>query len=287
MKIGIGLPNAVKETTGEQIIGFARRAEERGFSTLGTIDRIVFDNYDPFIALGAAAAVTERIGLMTTVCIAPPRGNDALLAKHALTVQALSGGRFTFGIGLGARDDDYATSGTSTTGKGKRMNELLDTVTRVFAGEEFGVAGAIGPRTEEPPPIVIGGTAEGSFKRAAKYGVGWILGGGDPNVFTGMADGVRVAWTEAGRDDKPYLGSLAYFSLGPDGERNAKDKFGAYYAFLGEELAAMVAGHAATTAEVIAERKAGFEEAGCDELIFFPASGDPGQVDLLADAVGI
>ena len=111
MKIAIGLPNAVAGTTGKQIIDFSRRAEERGFSSLGTIDRIVYDNYDPFSALAAAAAATERIGLATTVAIAPPHGNDVLLAKRALTVQALSGGRLMLGMGLGGRDDDYEASG--------------------------------------------------------------------------------------------------------------------------------------------------------------------------------
>ena len=287
MDIGIGLPNAVKGTRGDQIVEFARRAEARGFSTLGTIDRIVYDSYDPFAALAAAGAVTDRIGLATTVCIAPPHNNGAVLAKRALSVQALSGGRFRFMIGLGARDDDYEAGGVPTSGKGKRLNELLETVEKVFAGDSFGFAGAIGPRAGDPPPIIVGGSVEASFKRAARFGEGWIMGGGTPDQFAQASAGVRSAWSDAGRDGDPYLGSLAYFSLGPDAEQNAQENIGDYYAFLGDEGRQMVAGSAATNEETVKQYLSAFEDAGCDELILFPGSADAGQVDLLADAAGL
>jgi alkanesulfonate monooxygenase SsuD/methylene tetrahydromethanopterin reductase-like flavin-dependent oxidoreductase (luciferase family) len=108
--VGIALPNAVPGTSGAQLTEWARRAEARGFSTLGTIDRILYDNYEPLIALAAAAAVTERIGLATTVLLAPLRTNTVELAKQARSLNALSGGRLTFGLGLGAREDDYEAS---------------------------------------------------------------------------------------------------------------------------------------------------------------------------------
>ncbi len=286
MKIGIGLPNAVKDTTGAQLTEFARRADERGFSTLGTIDRIAYVNHDPFVALGGAAAVTERIGLMTTVLIGLPRGNDVLLAKQALSVQALSDGRFTLGLGLGAREDDYEASGVSFSGRGKRFDEQLETIHKVFGREDYGHEGPVGP-LHESPPIIIGGTADATFKRAAKHADGWILGGGPPEVFTQMADKVRAAWREEGREGEPRLMTLAYFSLGPDAEANAKENFGHYYSFLGEEAAAMIADGAAKDAETVQQYVAGFADAGCDEVIFFPGSAGAEQVDLLAEAAGI
>src|SRR4051794_1752268 len=100
MDVAIGLPSAVPNTTGAQLVEWARRAEERGFSSLGTIDRVVFGNYEPLAALAAAAAVTERIGLITSVLLVPLRPNATLLAKQALSVQALSGGRLTLGVGI-------------------------------------------------------------------------------------------------------------------------------------------------------------------------------------------
>src|SRR5438046_7135360 len=83
MDVGIGLPNAVRGVDRAGIVDWAVRAERAGFSTLGTIDRIVYDNYESLIALAAAAAVTERIGLATDIMIAPLRAHTALMATQA------------------------------------------------------------------------------------------------------------------------------------------------------------------------------------------------------------
>src|SRR5437763_5321838 len=73
MKVGIGLPNAVPGTEGGEMRDWAMRAEAAGFATLGTIDRLVYPNHETLIALAYAAAVTERIGLLTSILIAPLR----------------------------------------------------------------------------------------------------------------------------------------------------------------------------------------------------------------------
>src|SRR3712207_2399280 len=100
-------------TTGDQLAEFARRGEAAGFSSLGTLDRLIYDSYDPLAALSAAAAVTDRIGLATTVLLTPYRLNGPLLAKEAASVQRISGGRLTLGLGLGWREEDYEVSGSA------------------------------------------------------------------------------------------------------------------------------------------------------------------------------
>src|SRR6476619_3382481 len=109
MKLGIGLPNAVPGTTGEQLTDWARAAEDAGFNTLGTIDRIVYGNYESIVALSAAAAVTERIRLATDVMLGPLRQNPAIISKHVLSLDALAGcGRAVLGISNGDQEEDYA-----------------------------------------------------------------------------------------------------------------------------------------------------------------------------------
>ena len=126
MDIGIGLPTTIPGSQRDAVIDWARRADDAGFSTLGTIDRIVYPNYEPLVALAAAAAVTERIRLTTAILIVPYRVNAAMLAKQAATIQHLSGGRFVLGAAVGGRDDDYEASGCPMSGRGKRFDEMLD-----------------------------------------------------------------------------------------------------------------------------------------------------------------
>lgn len=281
MDVGIGLPNAVPGATGEQLTEFARRSDARGFSSLGTIDRIVYPNYEPLTALAAAAAVTERIGLLTSVLLGPLRTNPVELAKQALSVNALSGGRFTLGIGLGARDDDYMISGVDLSGRGARLDAMLERITQVWEGNE------VGPSTAGPPRLVVGGHADASFARAARFGEGWIAGGAPPDQYAGFVEKLSTAWSEAGRDGAPRTMGLAYYSLGDEAEANANAYLMDYYGFLGEETAGYIAGSAAKDAETVKQYLAAFEDAGCGELILFPCSSDPGQVDLLAEAVGL
>ncbi len=281
MDVGIALPNAVPGTTGERLTEWARRAEARGFSSLGTIDRVRYDNYEPLIALAAAAAVTERIGLATTVLLAPLRTNTAELAKQARSVNALSGGRLTLGLGLGAREDDYEVSDVELKGRGKRFDAMLAEMREAWEGDE------IGPFAAGAPRVVIGGHAETAFARAAKFGDGWIAAGSGPDQARAGIESARAAWSEAGRDGEPHLMALAYFSLGNRAEEDLRENLMHYYAWLGEEVAAMIAGSAAKDADTVKRYVATYEELGCDELVFCPSSSDPAQVDLLADAAGL
>lgn len=280
MDVGIALPNAVPGASGAQLTEWARRAEARGFSTLGTIDRVVYDNYEPLTALAAAAAVTERIGLATTVLLAPLRTNAVELAKQALSVNALSGGRLTLGVGLGARDDDYEVSGVELKGRGKRFDAQLDEIKGVWAGDE------VGPALGRTPRLVIAGHADVSFRRAARIGDGWIAAGSGPEEAAKGIAAVKEAWGVAGREGEPHLMALAYFSLGERAEQDVQENLMDYYAFLGEEVAGMIAGAAAKDADTVKQYTGAYEQTGCDELVFCPSSSDPAQVDLLADAAG-
>ncbi len=281
MDVAIALPNAVPGATGKQLLEWARRAEARGFSSLGTIDRIVYGNYEPLTALAGAAAVTERIGLCTSVLLGPLRVNATELAKQALSLHALSGGRFTLGIGLGGRDDDYEASGVELAGRGRKLDAMLERIKEVWSGDE------IGPSIEGAPGLVLGGHAEASFARAARFGDGWIAAGSGPGQFAEGAAKAKEAWVRTGREGEPRTMALAYFSLGERAAEEASGYLNDYYAWLGEEVAAFVVSGAATEPDAIERYLTIYERAGCDELIFCPSSSDPAQVDLLADAAGL
>jgi alkanesulfonate monooxygenase SsuD/methylene tetrahydromethanopterin reductase-like flavin-dependent oxidoreductase (luciferase family) len=281
LDVAIGLPNAVPGTTGEQLVEWARKAEARGFSSLGTIDRFAYGNYEPLIALSAAAAVTERIGLWTSVLLGPLRENPAALAKQTLSLHALSGERLTLGIAIGGREDDYEVAGVDFDSRAEALESMLVRVKELWQGDEMG------PATASPPRLIIGGGVESSFRRAARYGDGWVAGGVPPDQFAVMAEKVRAAWKEEGREGEPHIAGLAYFSLGEEAEENARANIGDYYAWLGEEVAGYIVDSAAKDAGTVQQYLQAFEAAGCDELILFPGSSDPDQVDLLADAAAL
>lgn len=285
MEIGIGLPTILPGATGDQVVEWAKRADAAGFSTLGTIDRLVYPNYEPLVALGAAAAVTERARLMTAIAILPYRQNAALVAKQTASIQALSGGRLVFGVAVGGRADDFEASHFPMQRRGKYFEQMLDEIKRLWAGEEVGYAGGVGPDvSDNPPSIILGGQADAVFRRAAEYGDGWIMGGGPPEGFTPAREKVEAAFRDAGRTDKPRVMALTYFSLDDDPETQARKTIGNYYAF-SPEYSDFVVGATAKGEDGVRERVRAFEEQGCDELIMFPASPDPDQVDKLAAAV--
>jgi alkanesulfonate monooxygenase SsuD/methylene tetrahydromethanopterin reductase-like flavin-dependent oxidoreductase (luciferase family) len=280
MDIGIGLPNAVPGVDRTGIVEWARRAEAAGFSSLGTLDRIAYGNYESLIALAAAAAVTERIRLVTDILIAPLRANTALLAKQALTVDHIGGGgRVVLGMAPGGRQDDYELGGVDFSRRGRIFDRQLEALGGLFGGE-----GGIGPAPiDGRPGLLVGGTADVSYRRAARYADGWTAGGGGPERFGEGRQKAIEAWKAEGRDGAPRTMALFYYALGDDPGGTAQRSLGDYYSFAGP-YAEQIVSSAATDADTIRGYLAAYKEAGCDEVICFPASADPEQVDLLASA---
>jgi alkanesulfonate monooxygenase SsuD/methylene tetrahydromethanopterin reductase-like flavin-dependent oxidoreductase (luciferase family) len=288
MDVGIGLPNAVPGTTGAQLTEWAHNADLAGFSSLGTIDRIAYPNIEPLVALAAAAAVTERIKLATTILIAPYRVNATLLAKQAASVHAVSGGRMVLGIAVGGRSDDYEVSGVDFESRGgENFERMLHEIKHTWATSDASSGAAhhtgVGPDvSDSPPQLIIGGSIDAAFRRAAEFGDGWIAGGAPPDVFAQGREKLLAAWKEAGRKGEPKTMGLAYFALGDRAEENADRYIHDYYAWLGE-YAEQIAQSVAKDAETVRQYNQAFTDVGCDELFWIPSSSDPRQVDLLAE----
>jgi alkanesulfonate monooxygenase SsuD/methylene tetrahydromethanopterin reductase-like flavin-dependent oxidoreductase (luciferase family) len=281
MELGIGLPSTIPGVTGEQITSWATGAEAAGFSTLGTIDRIAYANVESLIALSAAAAVTSRIRLTTAILIAPYRGNAALLAKQLASLDVVSNGRVVAGVAVGARADDYEVSDVDFTRRGRIFDDDVATMRAIWAAEQ----GNVGPAPVQPggPPLIFGGNSDAAFRRVVEHGAGWIAGGGGPEMFAPGAERARAAWRDAGRDGQPRLLALSYFALGDGAADAANTYLRHYYGFLGE-FADRIAAGALTSADAVHGAIDAYAAVGCDELILFPCSSDPRQVDLLASA---
>ena len=284
MDVGIGLPSTIPGAGRDQVLEWARRAEARGFSTLGTIDRIVYPSHEPLIALAAAAAVTEQIRLATAILLAPVRANGALLAKQGATLAVVSGGRLVLGVAVGRREDDFEACGAEFHARGRILDEMLELWARIWDGEAFGTAGGIGP----PPAdgrsaVLLGGWASAAFTRAARHGDGWTGGNCTLEEFADGTARLRAAWDAAARKGTPRTVVQPYYALGSGAEQAVESCLRDYYG-PGDYTDEIVA-RAATDAETVRENARAFAEAGCDELIFFPCDPDPDQVDLLADAL--
>src|SRR5262245_20940660 len=159
MRIGIGLPNPVPGIAGTLLIDWARRAEERGFSGLATIDRIAYPSHDSLATLAAVAGATSRIGLMTNILLAPAYP-PVLLAKQAASIDQLSGGRLTLGLATGGRADDFALTGVPFSSRGEVFDASLAVLRQSW--EE----GAVCPRpVAGTVPIMIGGSGARAMRR--------------------------------------------------------------------------------------------------------------------------
>ncbi|MHB8645681.1 MAG: LLM class flavin-dependent oxidoreductase [Thermomicrobiales bacterium] len=280
MEVGIGLPNTLAGATSDLMRAWACAADRGPFASLGVFDRLVYDSYDALTTLAVAAGLTTRIRLATTVMIGPVH-NDALLAKAAATVDALSNGRLTLGLALGARKDDYDAAGVAYHARGRRLSEQLAALRSQWEDER------IGPRPVRPggPELLVGGLNDSAYARAARYADGYIHGGGPPRAFALAADKARAAWADAGRPGRPRLWAMGYFALGADETEAGTRYLLDYYAFTGP-FAERIAAGLLTTPQAIVQFIRGYAEAGCDHLVLFPTTAHLDQLTRLADVLG-
>jgi alkanesulfonate monooxygenase SsuD/methylene tetrahydromethanopterin reductase-like flavin-dependent oxidoreductase (luciferase family) len=282
MKIGIGLPNQVRDVDASVIPEWARRAEQAGFSSVSTVGRLAYPGVMDTVALAAAAGATSRVGLFSNIMLAPS-WPAALFAKEIAGIDGVSGGRLTLGVGVGLRSDDFPVDGIGLADRGRRMDRDLETYRSVWNGEPFGG----GPNPAVPAgtrqiPLIFGAGNARALKRMAEHGEGYV----SPSVPASMAgmfyDNARAAWREAGRDGDPRLIGIAYYALDdPDkGRANVAD----YYAGTGDFLDIIVGG-VRTTPEEIATAVKEYEALGVEEVFLNPTSDDLDEISRLADVV--
>jgi alkanesulfonate monooxygenase SsuD/methylene tetrahydromethanopterin reductase-like flavin-dependent oxidoreductase (luciferase family) len=284
MKIGIGIPNQVRDVRAGSIVPWAVKAEEAGFSTLGTVGRIAYPGVMDTVALAAAAGATARIGLFSNVLIAPV-WPPVLLAKELAGIDGVSGGRLTIGLGIGGRPDDFVVDGLPASGLGKRFDHDLEVYREVWSGEPVGagVNPGVPPGTRQVPMLFGGISAPAAFARMARWGQGYI-GASLPAPYVAQHfETARNAWEQAGREGSPRLVAIAYFALGDADKGRAA--VADYYAGGPQEIVDTIVSAAAASPETVKQTVTAFEDLGADELIFNPTIDDLDEITRLADLV--
>ena len=283
VRIGIGLPNQIRNVRAPVIPEWARRAEELGFSTVGTSGRLAYPGVMDTVALAAAAGATTSIGLMSTVLLSPvwPAG---LLAKEAASIDEVSGGRLTLGVGVGGREDDYLVEGFGPRGRGKRMDGDLEVYESLWRGTPpTGSDQSLVTEHARKVPLLFGGSVQATFDRVARFGKGYVTAALPPAMVAPTLESVRATWKDAGRKGDPYLVAVAYFALSDAdaGRDNVRD----YYTSVGSGAADLLASGVGTSTGAVRETIRDFADLGVDELILNPATDDVDEVARLAEAV--
>lgn len=182
------LPNYGSGSSPEGIRRVAESAEELGFDSVWATEHIIVGAeavdpygrvYDPLVTLGWIAGWTDRISLGTSIVLVPLH-NPMRLAKEVATLQELSGGRFTLGVGMGWHKDEFDFMGVGFKGRGRRADEAIRLIQalwngeRDFEGKYWSFDGATsGPQPSPQPEIWVGGSSNRAIRRARELGDVW------------------------------------------------------------------------------------------------------------------
>ncbi len=293
MKIGMTLPVMEPDLNRALLRDWVETIDRGPWASLAFGERIVFDNPDAAVMLGAAAAWTERVELVTTIFVAQLH-NPVMLAKQIATADMLCGGRLTVGLGIGGREEDYqAAGGDFATHKNAEVGPRVAAMRRVWAGE---AVVPLADRRVGPPPVQQGGPkllAGALGPKAIALASQWADGlcgmsfGPDPQEIKGAFDLANAAWADAGRGE-PYLGTSFWFALDDGGRAQLERHLKRYFTWVdpaARDAIAASAGFAGTVQE-LKDMLRRIEDMGAHEVQLIPTDSNIDQVHRIADAIG-
>jgi probable F420-dependent oxidoreductase len=219
MRIGVAPHRLWPDGEGEldDALQAAVKAEELGFDHVFASGHAVAGDLgitpDPLVLLAAIAGATRRIGLVTSVLVLPLY-NPVVVAHQTATLDRLSGGRFTLGVGTGWDTEEYAAVGVPFAGRGRRTDEQLTAVRQLWRGEGSPRLGVL-PRTEGGPQVWIGGGSDAALRRALRFGDAWHGSGVDAEALIGVRARLDALGDEAGRDPGTLALTAGLFLVPP------------------------------------------------------------------------
>jgi len=293
MKIGMNLPVMAPGLDRERILEWSRRIDAGPFSHLAAGERINFPNPEIIVTLSAAAAVTERVRILSNVLVLPMH-SAVLKAKQLATLDVLSGGRLTVGVGAGARAADCAAVGAEFGVRPlARLAEQVSEMRRVWAGETV-VPGALRPVEPFPvqpggPEILAGSLSPRSVRLAAAWADGICGFSFGPNAAEVDACFrlARDAWQAAGRTAAPRLVTNCWFALGPGARAQLDAYLARYLRFMGPGVAEKLAPTVTiVTPRALTDAVQQLADIGTDELSLVPTTIDPDELDRVVEALG-
>ena len=294
MKIGMTLPSMVPDTeySRDTTLNWCRLIDQGPFESISVGERTTYPNQEITVLLSAAAAVTERVKLYSTIFILPTHAT-AVLAKQAATIDVLSNGRLTVGVGTGGREHDYMAAEKPFKGRFGRMEEQVHELKALWAGKRpFDGADRVGPSPVQPggPRLFAGVGGPKSLARAAKWADGLFgqnVGDGNYANFSSYVDNAKALWQEAKREKAPYVTTSFWYALGPNAKAQLETYAKSYMDILGESAVKYILAQQSIDSEAaLIEALDTFESAGCDELILVPTSADTAELERTIEALG-
>ncbi len=291
MQVGMTLPVMEPDLDAAVLEAWSRAIDDGPFSSLCFGERMAFDNPETLTLLGAVAAWTRRVRLVTTVVV-PQLHDPVMLAKALATGDLLSSGRLTVGVGVGGREEDYRAVGADLdTQTMREMGRRVEVMRRVWSGEKVTEAvRPVGPPPVQPggPEILVGTMGPRTVEYAARWadGLAGVTLDLDLDAVGELFALARKSWGEAGRSS-PRLTTSFFFALGEQTSARAQvhRHLRHYMNWLPADLVDAIApttGFAGSQRD-LAELLGRFAEIGTDEVHLIPTSADLGQVDQAAD----
>lgn len=296
MQVGMTMPVMEPDLDATLLRDWALAIDQGPFSSLCFGERMAFDNPDALTFLGAVAAWTSRVRLVTTI-IVPQLHDPVMLAKALATGDLLSDGRLSVGVGVGGRHEDYRAAGADPATQTRRqMADRVAVMRRVWAGEKVtDSVRPVGPPPVQPggPPVLVGIMGPRTIADAAAWadGLAGVTLDLDLDAVQDLFTRAEQAWAAAGRA-RPLLTTSFWFGLADDeSDPRAREQVHAhlrhYMNWVPQEFVDAMAPTTgfAGTEEQLRDVLRGFAEIGADEVQLIPTGSDVRQVHRVARIV--